>query len=112
MEADKKQKRGNGISRITIRLLQGHIAFATAFFCRRFALWVAFAMLKRLKCVLLFVCNGKTKNCLRLLYLFDKIGFLLHTVCNEREQTQQAYDSKRNQNLHTYAKFDDELLAF
>lgn len=69
-------------------------------------------MLKRLKCVLLFVCNGKTKNCLRLLYLFDKIGFLLHTVCNGRGQTQQAYNSNCNENLHTYVEFDDELLAF
>lgn len=31
VEADEKQKRGNGISRITIRLLQWHIAFETVF---------------------------------------------------------------------------------
>lgn len=55
---------------------------------------------------------AKRKVCLRLFYLFDKIGFLLHTVCNEREQTQQAYDSKRNQNLHTYAKFGDIFATF
>lgn len=69
-------------------------------------------MLKRLKYVLLFVCNGKRKDCLRLFYLFDKIGFLLHTVCNGRGQTKQAYNSNCNENLHTYAEFDDIFATF